>query len=60
MLYLLKIFYFRSILMGYYDRTSSLDMNYSEYIEKQAILLKDISGSIEQNTNQIKNSMVCM
>jgi tetratricopeptide (TPR) repeat protein len=46
--------------MGYYDRKSSWDENYSQYMEKQATMLKDINGSIKQNTSQIKDSMVCM
>ena len=46
--------------MGYYDRNSAFTENYSQYMEKQALMLKDLNSSIKQGSDQIKESMVCM
>jgi len=46
--------------MGYYDRNSAFEENYSKYMEKQALILKDINGSIKQSSNQMKDTIECM
>jgi len=44
-------------IAGYFDRRSSLDMEYSQYMEKQASMLNNINTAINYNTDRIKDSI---